>query len=467
MARLPLSFLALPLLAAPLFAQPPIQPPAAAPVGSGGDFFIHAFHKAQLGGTLECSLCHVAVKDGSVVLKRPGHDQCMVCHSDDFAAKTVKRVICEQCHTSFPPTSAADLIPFPRYKGSRTILFQFSHAMHVDSKARIDARTGFRADCTFCHKFEGDGKFASFPGHVQCATCHSKPGIKPQLTADLSSEGCRGCHTPEEIENPGFTETRQFTGAHATAAGKYVNIEFSHTDHFKVRERFDLHCTTCHYAIPTATSIKTLALPMMLDCVQCHDSARAVQAQFRMSNCKTCHVEPVAPSAVPTSHTVNVKPDFHTEAFRLHHESEAAAPNAKCFVCHQNVTPSVAAKVQCDNCHAVMLPRSHTSRWKDDLHGKYVALDRTTCTTCHTAAYCSDCHNELPRSHNPLPLFKAGGHAFPAKLDLRSCFTCHTFQNTCSECHVNQINGSLKVPEPAIVASADPRPMIDLTPFFR
>ena len=72
-----------------------------------------------------------------------------------------------------------------------------------------------------------------------------------------------------------------------------------------------------------------------------------------------------------------------------------------------------------------------------------MALDRTSCTTCHTAAYCSDCHNELPRSHNPLPLFKAGGHAFPAKLDLRSCFTCHTFQNTCSECHVNQIAGEL------------------------
>jgi hypothetical protein len=147
----------------------------------------------------------------------------------------------------------------------------------------------------------------------------------------------------------------------------------------------------------------------------------------------------VVASAIPTSHTVNVKPDFHTEAFRMQHASEAASPNAKCFVCHQNVTPSVAARVQCDNCHAVMLPKNHTSRWKDDLHGKYAALDRTTCATCHTAAYCSDCHNELPRSHNPLPLFKGGGHAFPARLDTRSCFTCHTFQNTCSECHVNQI----------------------------
>ncbi len=438
MPRIPLFLLALPLLAAPLFAQQPVKPPAKVPTASGGDFFIHAFHKDQLGGTLECSLCHVAVSQGSVVLKRPGHDQCKVCHDDDFT-KTVKQKICEQCHTSSPPTGAADLLPFPRYKGSRAILFEFSHALHVDSKARVDTRTGFRADCTFCHKFDGAGKFASFPGHTQCATCHSKPGMKPQLTAELNAEGCRGCHTPEEIENPGFTETRRFTGAHATTAGKYVNIEFSHSDHFKVRERFDLQCTTCHYASPSSTSIKNLTLPMMLDCVQCHDSARAVSAQYRMSNCKSCHVETVTPSALPTSHTVNVKPDFHSEAFRLQHASEAAAPNAKFFVCHQNVTPSVTAKVQCDNCHAVMLPKNHTSRWKDDLHGKYAALDRTTCTTCHTGAYCSACHNELPRSHNPLPLFKAGAHAVPAKLDLRSCLTCHTYQNTCSECHLNQI----------------------------
>jgi len=463
MSRLPL-LLVLPLLAGPLFGQASGRSPASL------NFYIHAFHKEKLNGELECSLCHVAVKEGSVTLKRPGHDQCIVCHSDDFNTKLNQKV-CEQCHTAFPPTSSADLVPFPRYKGSRAILFDFSHASHVDAKARIDPKTGFRADCTFCHKFDQKGQFASFPQHEQCATCHSKAGMKPQLNASLTSEGCRGCHTPEEIENPGFTEARRFAGEHTTATGKYVNIAFSHVAHFKVKDQFDLHCTTCHYAIPTSTSIKDLTLPKMLDCVQCHDSARAIKADFRMSNCKTCHVDTVVASTVPTSHTVNIKPDFHTEAFRTHHAAEASAADAKCFVCHQNVTPSLNAKLQCESCHAVMLPRSHTVRWKDDLHGKYAALDRTSCATCHTASYCSDCHNELPRSHNPLPLFKAGGHAFPAKLDLRSCFTCHTFQNTCSECHVNQIAGNFQTP--AIVASAsEPRVaqtsgMIDLAPFFR
>ena len=443
------------------------QKPAATPSGAAKpEFFVHAFHKDKLGGTLDCGLCHVAVKEGSVTLKRPGHDQCMTCHSDDFT-KELKPVVCEQCHKTFPPTSSEDLVPFPRYQGTRAVLFEFSHAKHVDQKARVDAKTGFRADCTFCHKFDAKGVFASFPGHEQCATCHAKPGMKPQLTAALTAEDCRGCHTPEEIENPGFTEARRFANGRQTVNGKYINISFSHLPHFKAKEQFGVNCTTCHYEIPRSTSVTTLSLPKMLDCVQCHDSARAVSAKFRMGNCQTCHSDTVAATAVPNSHTRNVKPDFHTEAFRREHASEAAAPNAKCAVCHLNVTPSVTAKVQCDGCHQVMRPVNHTSRWKDDLHGKYAALDRTECATCHTAAYCSDCHNELPRSHQPLPLFKAGGHALPAQLDVRSCLTCHTFQNTCSECHVNKIAQN-QAPQPVIVAKAAPaRSGVDLVALFR
>jgi hypothetical protein len=404
---------------------------------------IHAFHKQQLGGNLDCTLCHVPVSDGSVTLKRPGHDQCMVCHSDDFTQKLNPKV-CAQCHSEFPPTGAQDLFPFPRYKGTRALLFQFSHKQHVDPKARLDAKTGFRADCTFCHKFNADGVFASFPRHEECATCHSKPGMTPQLTANMTAEMCRGCHTPEEIENPRFSEVRRFAGEHATATGQYVDIRFSHIDHFRRKNEFNIACTTCHYSIPESAGIQELSLPMMIDCVQCHDAARAVQASFRMSNCQACHIDNVAVnSAVPASHNRNIKPETHTELFRRQHADQAAAFGAKCFVCHQNVHASMTPRPQCDNCHEAMMPMNHTARWKDDLHGKYAALDRTQCAVCHTASYCSDCHNELPRSHNPLATFKAGGHALPAKLDLRSCFTCHTFSNTCSECHVNRIAANL------------------------
>ena len=82
-----------------------------------------------------------------------------------------------------------------------------------------------------------------------------------------------------------------------------------------------------------------------------------------------------------------------------------------------------------------MRPVSHTARWKDDVHGRFAAFDRTSCATCHTADTCTQCHSETPRTHLPLSLFKNGGHARAAMFDQRSCMTCHTFQNTCAECH--------------------------------
>jgi len=40
----------------------------------------------------------------------------------------------------------------------------------------------------------------------------------------------------------------------------------------------------------------------------------------------------------------------------------------------------------------------------------------------------------LPRSHIPRPPFKNSGHARLAMINKRSCFACHAYQDTCSEC---------------------------------
>ena len=419
-------------------------PPPAPLAGPKGEPYVHSIHLAQFG-SLECSLCHTAVKDGSVELQRPGHDQCMACHSDDFDNNYAKAraPLCSVCHTS-AARNKSDVEAYPRYRGTRAILFRFSHANHVDQQGRKDLTTGFRSDCTFCHKFDQQGVFAKFPGHTQCATCHSKPGVKPQLTAALDAEGCVGCHSPQEIENPGFTKERRMI-AQTAVSGKYVDIKFTHVAHFAVKQKFNLDCTTCHANIPHSNSLADLALPQMVDCVACHDTSKSIPAEFHMSNCKTCHNDTVAGLFTPVSHTRNVKPASHNESFRIHHEEAAASQDAPCYVCHQNVRTAAQGGNACMACHVVMKPASHTARWKDDLHGKYAALDRTTCATCHQADYCVRCHNQLPRSHEPLPVFAGGGHATLALLDTRSCLTCHTFQNTCSECHTNSLSPQTQI----------------------
>jgi hypothetical protein len=307
----------------------------------------------------------------------------------------------------------------------------------MDRQARKDTSTGFRADCTFCHKFDAQGAFAKFPGHTECAGCHSKPGVKPQLTAALDATGCVGCHSPQEIENPGFTKERRMVAKNAVT-GKIGDIKFNHMAHFTVKQKYNLDCTTCHYNIPKSTSLANLSLPTMTDCVTCHDTSKSIAAEFKITNCKVCHADAAVGTFRPVSHTLNVKPGSHTEAFRLHHEDEAASEGATCFACHLNVSPprGGAMNGECTACHAVMRPVSHTARWKDDLHGKFAAIDRRSCATCHTADSCERCHGELPRSHTPIQLFAGGGHATLALYDGRACLTCHNFQATCAKCHV-------------------------------
>ncbi|MFZ0522190.1 MAG: cytochrome c3 family protein [Candidatus Acidiferrales bacterium] len=418
-------------------SQSASQTPAATSASAEAPFYLHDFHLKQVG--LDCDACHVAAKAGSVVLQRPGHDQCTPCHQDDFD-KDIKKKICVQCHSVFPPTSSEDLLPFPRYKGQQPIVFDFSHARHVDPHTRVDARTGFRADCTFCHHFQDDGAYASFGNHVICAGCHSKAGMKPLLSEKSTTADCRGCHRPEEIENPSVA-TAHHQLASFVISGKYPQIQFSHAEHFKNRDAYHLDCTTCHYGIAESTHLANLDLPKMADCVNCHDISKTLGTNFRMSNCQVCHVD-VKSGPMPEIHSTIVKPPSHTEAFRLHHGDQASQPGAPCFVCHMNVAPSAVGQQECIGCHEVMMPVSHTARWKDDVHGKFAALDRTNCSVCHVTDFCTRCHNETPRSHMPLAQFKAGGHAQLAMLNERSCFTCHTFADTCGECHSQTLKGT-------------------------
>jgi len=384
-------------------------------------FRIHSFHAAKLG-RLDCNLCHTPLTKGSVELKRPGHDQCRYCHAPAFDTNN-DALICAQCHSA-SPAPGDDLLPFPRVNSPRSVLSRFSHASHVDPRSRIEASNGFRADCVFCHQFPGEGVRARIPSHTQCAACHGKPGTEPELTPFLRTAGCRGCHAPEKGEDPRDADIT-----------RYPRIQFSHAAHFRIRDRYRVDCLTCHAAIPGAEGFSAASLPTMVDCAACHNAGRALAAQFRLTNCKLCHVEAETTSLAAEAFTPSVKPPSHTAAFRIHHSDAAAAPDAKCFACHQNIAPAAKSRDQCASCHALMRPASHTARWMDDLHGKFAALDRIACQTCHTGDYCIRCHNELPRSHAPLPLFKNGGHANLAMLNERACLTCHSFQNTCAQCH--------------------------------
>jgi hypothetical protein len=397
-----------------------------APAGHTDQFYLHNKHVKEIG--LDCTTCHVPVKEGSASLQRPGHEQCQSCHADAFD-KEPNQKICTQCHTAFPPTSAEELYPFPRYKKQRPILVEFSHAKHLDPHQRIDQKTGMRADCLFCHQIGPKDNYIT--GHEQCASCHSKAGMTPLMGVNSTTKDCQGCHNPMGIENPSLVAGKAPMKAFVVA-GAYKDIKFSHQAHSQHRGQFDMNCTTCHKDMAHSTSLATLDLPKMSDCGTCH--SQQLSASHRMDNCGTCHVKQETGVAL-ASYSRWIKPEFHNESFRAKHKTYAAEPAATCYICHTNLSPTSTPQQRCETCHQTMKPASHTVRWRDDVHGKFAALDRQQCTTCHVADTCVRCHNETPRSHEPLSFFKGGAHARLAMLNERACLTCHTFENTCAECH--------------------------------
>ncbi len=363
-------------------------------LGIAAEFNMHEVHSGKL--KLNCKMCHVPAAKGSLLVARPDHKPCLVCHGDAFQKKS-DPLICAQCHVP----GSKELVS----KNGR--LKDFSHLLHVDKQARLDPKTHARGDCSFCHQS------AALPTHDQCATCHAKPGATPHLAADSKPADCRGCHLPERV---------------AATVKLWPNIRFDHGPHAKA------NCTTCHGSVPQSATLAKLELPGMTACVSCHDNGRSVPAAKRIQNCNVCHTDAVGKIA-PATHSANIRPAWHDESFRLRHQDRASAADAKCFACHASVAPEAAPAQRCASCHQAMRPVSHTARWKDDVHGRFAAFDRTSCATCHTADTCTQCHSETPRTHLPLSLFKNGGHARAAMLDQRSCMTCHTFQNTCADCH--------------------------------
>jgi hypothetical protein len=171
----------------------------------------------------------------------------------------------------------------------------------------------------------------------------------------------------------------------------------------------------------------------MVDCARCHEDPARTDERARIGNCALCHRQ-ITAGVAPRDHLGGGRaPDSHTVAFRTDHQEAARSPEARCRFCHGGL--SASTRDNCYECHVVMKPRDHTLRWATTDHGPEAAMVRERCAACHEADYCARCHSQWPRSHTPFASFVAGGHALEARLNLRACMACHTFDNTCGRCH--------------------------------
>ena len=390
------------------------------------DRFPHAAHTGDApairnwqGHGLRCEDCHDAANVIAGKLARPGlaeHAPCDDCHKAEF--EKPPGPLCRVCHTSVDPTTkdASPLKAYPDTGIVQALAATFSHRVHLD-RGRMEDATGHHVGCTDCHARDAQSRDPMLPGHAACVSCHEG---NAKVKAALPMTRCAACHPQRAVE---IKRGRIFiTG----------DLTFAHATHEVDRTGAPVPCSTCHDKVDQSASREDMAVPAMERCAQCHEDARRSPDRVRMENCHTCHTQIVSGQA-PLDHSVTGSlPSDHTIAFRRDHAAQAIADNANCRFCHQEL--SGRKEDSCFQCHQVMRPRDHNLAFRDD-HGRDAEADSKRCSTCHAPETCAACHSVPPPSHTPIDQFRLGGHAQQARFDLTGCLTCHTFEDTCSQCH--------------------------------
>lgn len=367
----------------------------------------HAQHTA-----VACEACH---RMG----ERPGaadHAPCDTCHKQAFLSPPGE--LCKTCHVQVVTKPAegvqAPLRPYPVEDVWQAEPPRFSHAVHMDY-GRMESGVGFHVACADCHV--RDGKL-SRPDHTACARCHAP---EARVGGGPAMDDCTGCHR---------------TGVQQRTRGRLIkgDLRFDHPRHVADRRGTPIKCEECHRGSKASTSYADHAPPPIAACVGCHDDTERVPHELRMRTCETCHAtrNQTLFSIAPRNHLpATERPLDHTLAFRRDHV-EAAANGARCAVCHTQMSGNPASA--CDECHQTMRPADHRITFRELDHGTEAAANRDRCATCHVVEFCTACHSQRPRSHG-FPGTFANEHGGLARVNIRSCMTCHDPRRDCEACH--------------------------------
>ncbi|MHB8763105.1 MAG: hypothetical protein ACYDA8_01985 [Deferrisomatales bacterium] len=260
-------------------------------------------------------------------------------------------------------------------KEARTGL-RFSHARHAADQG-----------CAECHRGE-----TLRTGMEPCKACH-------EIDEKAPSEACLTCHTRPDGQG--------YAVAPAARGRSYGDLRFDHGPHG------DVACDACHPGAAGAATLAAVSFPRMEACLACHDGATAPAA------CATCH----------QTLRRDERPPSHGALWERRH-GQTADPSARvCGFCHEG-------RDACRSCHLERQPRSHTPAWGERSHGLQARHDPDACRTCHTASYCSDCHQETPRSHRPRAGWLASGHRLRGAVAGDGCRVCHRpAEPSCTPCH--------------------------------
>jgi len=370
--------------------------------------------KTRLSHSQHAQIACVSCHQGE---RRPGSDEhkpCDDCHKQAFLEPPGE--LCKVCHTKITSHPlAAPLKPYPVEDLWRAEPVRFSHKVHADP-AHMEAKVGFHVACADCHV--RDGKLAR-ANHATCARCHA---AEAKLENAPSMGACQDCHK----QGLNFRMRKRLIKN---------DLRFDHERHHTDRRGTPIRCEACHPQSAESTKYADHAAPRVELCVGCHDDTDRTPNELRMRACETCHSQraQTLTSIAPRNHLpLTERPIDHTLAFRRDHAEVAEHEGERCAGCHTQM--SGRPRDACDECHQTMRPFDHTITFRELDHGTEAAADRDRCARCHVIEFCTACHSQRPRSHG-FPGTFGTAHGGLARINVRSCLTCHDQQNECVACH--------------------------------
>jgi hypothetical protein len=291
---------------------------------------------------------------------------------------------------------------------------------------------------------------------IGCETCHPKAATSKLASDNLRSvhENCTSCHE-EQVDNK-CDYCHKDPENIQVAPAPLRDIRFSHEQHVSMK---DVQCTTCHMHLDATDYAGPENMPSMATCASCHNDRKVSNA------CVSCHTE--VAGLIPADHLV---PGFKRDHKNL---TRLGSMETNCATCH--------TQDFCAECHTpgalmqfgkgalmsdpnprvfpgtsvpqMTIERAHDLNYRFT-HGIDAKSKSSECYTCHSAQeFCTECHQTgdnitsrgiKPASHlstdfTRLGVGSGGGrHAELARRDIETCVNCHDTQGgdpTCITCH--------------------------------
>lgn len=263
---------------------------------------------------------------------------------------------------------------------------RFDHDVHVAT---------LEMDCSDCHRTRAGESWR--PDHRICGVCHEVEAASA-ATPKADSNSCATCHT-----RPDYTV--------GPIAGRFTDeLKWSHDPHLNAA----VDCRKCHQDPDDRPLPKG---DLMQFCMDCHRNV-----SIEMNECAICHNERRQDTVPMFRDGARIQHD-NTALWQRTHGSEYKMDPKFCATCHQN------HEQDCETCHRLEKPNSHTIAFRNRTHGLQASWDRSNCAVCHEEVSCIKCHqNTQPASH------RRAGWDRPAD---RHCVSCHFPQqeNNCAVCH--------------------------------